>query len=748
MSTLSMGINLSLRDMFTPGLSRAERAVQGFREGMRDANRDLNDLTRPGPLRRFAAEIEDVSGSMAAVGAGVMAVGIGIGAVLGKAANTAAEFEYQLSSIKAISGATAEEMKKLENQALEMGAKTKFSGIDAAQGQEELLKAGLTVTQVLEGGLQGALDLAAAGEIELAEAAEIAATALNAFKADQLSVAQAGNILAGAANASATDVKELKYGLSMVASVAAGVGLSFQDTNTALAVFAQNGLKGSDAGTSLKTMLMNLVPKTDEQYRMMQKLGLLTEKGTSAFFDQNGKLKDMASIAGMLKKSMAGLNEEQRLVALGTMFGSDAIRAGNILFKEGADGVKNMWAAMSKVTAAEVAAERMNNFKGSFEELKGAVETGAIALGMVFLPTMRSVTEVLTKAVERFNNLSDGQKRFIAIGAAVTAGLFLIAGPMLLLIGFLPNIIAGFTAMGTAFGFIRIGLAAVPGLLRGLALGFRALLASNPIGWILLGVTLLVTGLIRLYQTNEVFRAKVDAAWNWLKGTWDSFTAGVSAGLATLPAGFKAFTDGVMGIFNDFIGGIKDVGSRIIDTIINGIKSRAKGLYNTIKDVLGFARKLLPFSDAKEGPFSNLTGSGRAIVSTLAEGVKGNKGELNDAISGAFSVGLGPIDQPRPEPKPAEGVTVNQPRLEPKPVAQGPEGSPAPAIPKGAGAAGGPTIIQLTAKIENKFEGGVPVSKETEEKANLFADQIIDILLSKLSEADETLSGLSMGAVL
>lgn len=750
MSTLSMGIVLSLRDMFTPGLSRADRAVQGFREGMRDANRDLNDLTRPGPLRRFAAEIEGISGGFKAAGAAMTAAGAGIAFGIGKAVQTAMDFEAQMSSIKAVTGATADQMKQLQTQAIEAGARTKYSALEAAQGQEELLKAGLTVQQVLSGGLDGALNLAAAGEIELADAAEIASTALNAFKTDQLSVSQAADILAGAANASATDVGELKIGLAQVSAVASGVGMNFKDTNTALAVFAQNGLKGSDAGTSLKTMLMNLVPTTDKQYKMMQKLGLLTAKGTSAFFDQNGKLKDLASISDLLRNSMSGLNEEQRLVALSTMFGSDAIRAGNILFKEGAAGVKNMFSEMSKVTAAQVAAERMNNLKGEIEELKGGVETAAISLGTVFIPTIRSLTAVLQKGADWFNKLSDGQKKAVAIGVMVAGGFLLIAGPMLLLIGFLPNIIAGFTALGTGIGFIKIGLAAIPGLLRGLAMGFRALLMSNPIGWILLGVTLLIIGLMKLYQTNETFRAGVDAAWNWLKNTWSSFVSGLMAGLSALPAGFTAFVDGVKGIFEGFISGIADVGSRIIDTIINGVKSRAEGLYNTVKDVLGFARKLLPFSDAKEGPFSNLTGSGRAIVSTLAEGVKGNKGELNDALSGAFSVGLGPIETftRNQETKPAEGVTVNQPRPETKPAAQGPEGSPAPAIPKGAGAAGSPTIIQLTAKIENKFEGGVPVSKETEEKANLFADQIIDILFSKLSEADETLSGLSMGAVL
>ncbi|MGE6682905.1 phage tail tape measure protein, partial [Bacillus thuringiensis] len=136
-------------------------------------------------------------------------------------------------------------MKKLSELAVNMGETTKYSSVQAGQGIEELIKAGVSLTDIINGGLEGALNLATAGELELGEAAEIASTALNAFKADHLSVADAANILSGAANASATDVRELKYGLSASSAVAAGAGMTFKDTATTLAVFAQNGLRNS-----------------------------------------------------------------------------------------------------------------------------------------------------------------------------------------------------------------------------------------------------------------------------------------------------------------------------------------------------------------------------------------------------------------------------------------------------------------------------------------------------------------------
>ena len=298
---------------------------------------------------------------------GMGAAAAGVGGLVYNSADKAMGFEAQLSSIKALTGATADEMERLRTLSLKLGADTKYSALEAAQGFEELLKAGLSVEQVENGGAEAALNLATAGGLGLAEAAEIMSTAMNAFKADNMTAAQAANILAGTANASATGVSELKVSLAAVSAVASGVGMSFQDVNAALGLFANNGLKGSDAGTSLKTMLMNLIPDTKKATEEFARLGLLTEQGTSAFFNQEGHLKSLTEISDLLQKSMAGMTDEQRLMSMQTMFGSDAIRAANILYKEGADGVQKFNAEMMKVTALDVAKEKMNNAKGAIE---------------------------------------------------------------------------------------------------------------------------------------------------------------------------------------------------------------------------------------------------------------------------------------------------------------------------------------------------------------------------------------------
>jgi TP901 family phage tail tape measure protein len=456
--------------------------LSNFDKNMKEANDKVNEMGQA--LADAGQQIAMAFGAVSA------AIGAGLAASVKKAA----DFEQGLSNIKAVSGATGEEMSKLKDLALQMGADTKYSATEAAQGIEELVKAGVSMTDITNGGLKGALTLATAGGLELAEAAEIASTALNAFRDDGLNVSQAADILAGAANASATSVGELKFGLSSVAAVASAVGMDFSDTTTALAVFAQNGLKGSDAGTSLKTMLMNLQPKTKEQIALFKELGLTTADGVNQFQTADGKFKNLAQISGILKNSMSGLTDAQRLQAMETLFGSDAIRAANILFKEGETGVTNMKAAMGKVTAEQVAAEKMNNLNGAIEQLKGAFETFMISIGDALLPAVKSLVAGLSSITDWFNSLSPTTKKVIAIILAVT--------------------------------FVITGLIAVVGVLIGV-LGALVMVEWAVVAPILLIIAkvlaviavfaLLIAGLVLLYKKSETFKAIVDAVWNGIK---------------------------------------------------------------------------------------------------------------------------------------------------------------------------------------------------------------------------------------
>ena len=352
---------------------------------------------------------------------GIGAGAVGISGLLTNSAKKSMDFTAEISNIKALTGMQGADIELIRQRALELGKSTKFSALEAAQGMTELLKAGINVKDVLGDASQSALDLAAAGDLSLPEAAEIMSTSMNAFKMNDST--KVANLLAGAANASATDVREMKYALSQVSNVAGGLGLTLDDVSTGLAVFAQNALKGSDAGTSMKTMLQRLIPTTKPAIEAFEKVGLLESDGGSAFYDASGKIKSMEEIAELLHNSMKNFTEEQQSVLLNDMFGSDAIRGGLVLIKEGAEGIRKMRQEMTKFTASSVALEKLNNAKGSIEQLRGAFETFQIEVFAPLEPAITKIanaftdllsdTEVLDSVKGRVKDVSDSIISFI-----------------------------------------------------------------------------------------------------------------------------------------------------------------------------------------------------------------------------------------------------------------------------------------------------------------------------------------------
>jgi TP901 family phage tail tape measure protein len=347
----------------------------------------------------------------AALGGAMIGATVALGAAFVASAKSAADFEKQMSAVSAVSGASASDMEALTKSALQLGKDTSFSATEAAQGIEELVKAGVSVADVMGGGARAALDLAAAGAVSVADAAEIASNAMNVFGLKGAEMGHVADVIAGAANASAISVTDYKFSLSAAGAVAAAVGINFESLSQAIAVMGSAGIKGSDAGTSLKTMMLNLQPSTKAQWKEFQKLGIVTADGANAFFTAEGKAKSFAEIAEVLKTSMAGMTKQQQLASLEILFGSDAIRAGAVLLEAGAEGFDKMAEAMGKVTAQQVAEERLNNLWGSVEKLKGSLETAAIMLGGLFTPALKKMADVANvyvgQAIEIIEQLPD-----------------------------------------------------------------------------------------------------------------------------------------------------------------------------------------------------------------------------------------------------------------------------------------------------------------------------------------------------
>lgn len=398
----------------------------GFNAGLKQAEGAARSASSS--ISGALGGVSDVLGKLGSVAfTGIAAGAVGLAGGLGIAAKSAADFQSQISGIAAVGGADAvARMSEISAKALQVGKDTTFSASQAATGMQELIKAGVSISDVLGGATDATVALAAATGVDLASAAGIASTAMNTFSLSGADVGKVADIVAGAANASAIDVTDFKFSLAAAGAVAATVGLGFKDTAVAIAELGQAGLKGSDAGTSLKTFLLGLTPSSKSATTAMKELGLITAAGANQFFDATGKVKSMAEIQGVLQKATAGLTEQQKLSTLQTIFGTDAIRAAAVLSKDGAAGFTEMAAAMDKVSAADVAKTRLDNLNGSIEALKGSLETASITIGTALLPGLKMLTD---SAVGALNNALPSIESFAAQLPAIFAGIGAAIGP-------------------------------------------------------------------------------------------------------------------------------------------------------------------------------------------------------------------------------------------------------------------------------------------------------------------------------
>jgi TP901 family phage tail tape measure protein len=378
-----------------------------------------------------------------------------LGAAAGVAAsvNLEASFSKSMAQIGAATGAPQAELKKMADLAKKMGADTMFSSNDAADAMLELAKAGISTADIMGGSLKGTLTLAAAGGTDMATAATIASNAMNTFGLKGKDMDKVAAALAGGANASSASVESLGQALQQVGPGAKNAGLGLDETVAALAAFDSAGIKGSDAGTSLKTMLTNLIPQTKTASTAMQQYGLfaydakaamqvltaqgfkpasssmedvrkafedyaislgLATKGSasmdgvvnklmtstgathSAFVKTNGEFKSMQQIAGILQDKLGGLTQAQKSQALSQIFGSDATRAASVLVNEGAKGIGKYIDATNDMGAAQKMADaNMSGTAGALEKMKGSLETAGLAFGQILAPAVQKGADAI-----------------------------------------------------------------------------------------------------------------------------------------------------------------------------------------------------------------------------------------------------------------------------------------------------------------------------------------------------------------
>lgn len=375
---------------------------------------DASDLQREvGSAKSALSGLGDVAkfaigGIVANVAMSAASALAGIGS---SAVKAAAEFERSMNMLGAVTGATTEQLEQMRQKALELGDDVTLPGVSAqtaADAMRELAKAGLSVEQAIAAA-KGTLQLAAAGQVEAAYAAEVVAGAMNAFRLSGDRATEVADLLAAAANASAADVTDMAYALQMASSVAALSNQSIQDVITGIALLANAGIKGSDAGTSLKTMFMRLISPTKEARKTINELGV-------SVFDAEGKMRPLPDLVQQFSTALGKLTEEQRGKVLSEVFGSDAIRAATIVLSAGTDAYTAMNKAVTEQGAASKLAEsQMKGLSGAIEGVNSAIETLAIRAATPLL-------EPLTRAVAAFGEIISSQE---FIGAIEGFAMFL-----------------------------------------------------------------------------------------------------------------------------------------------------------------------------------------------------------------------------------------------------------------------------------------------------------------------------------
>lgn len=567
----------------------------------KDGKLNWEGLKKGGAATKALGEgITDLGSSM------TLGLTVPIVAAGGAAISVAANFDDAMSQVQGALGDASADTEGLRQLALQLGSDTVFSATEAAQAMVELAKGGLTEADIKGGALAASMDLAAAGQLNLADAAETTVQMMGSFGLGAGDATRIANALAGAANASSADVSDLTQAMSQCSAQASLAGWSLEDTAAALALFADHGVKGSDAGTSLKTMLQRLSAPTDQAADAMEAYGLEVR-------GSNGKMKDITGIADELTGKLGTLSDAERDAALQTIFGSDASRAAAILMQSGSEGLQKYIAATNDATAAETMANaQKGELSWALENMGGAIESASIAFGSALAPAITAVAGVIGNVAEAFASLPSGAQTAIAVVLALVAAV----GPLLVVFGsvvaMLPALSEDLLMLGGAF--------AVP---LAPALAVAAAIAA------------VVAVLVTLWNTSETFRATVLAA-------VDAISAKVQEICAFLAPYVQAFVDqlvltvqAAMDVLLPIIEAALTVIIAIVVPVLTSIMDTVANVFATILATV--TNVMAALSSIIQGAWQVIQGIFQTVLGLIVGVVTGDFSMMSSGVSGILN---------------------------------------------------------------------------------------------------------------
>lgn len=468
-------------------ITGALRGLRDFRSRLRSAQGAVKTLRDQAKITATAINI--------GLTAGLAAMGVKAVGALGDAGQAMSVFRLVT---KASAGEMAEASLAVAALSHDLSLPNATAQASAA-ALAELGKAGLSARDSIDA-LRPTMLLAAAGGLEGAEAAQILANTLNAFKLPGTDAARIADLLAGAEVAAAGSIRDHAEALQQSMAVFALAKVPVEDLVTSIALLANAGIIGSDAGTSLRTMMLRLISPTEEAAGLMRAMGI-------SVYDAQGRVKPFREVLEQFQKGLAPLTEAQRNQRLETIFGADAIRAAAVIFGGGVQAFDQMKEAVTKHgLAQELATAKTEGLKGSVEGLGKTLDTAMQGAIKPFEEDIKSVTKFLSEAVLSFDSLDDGTKRLIVGFLAGIVVLGAVAG----VVAAVGGIVSGLGATVAVVTGIIGAAPAVIGLM-GAALAF---LAANPVVAIIAVLVLFATWLKYVYDNSETFRSVVDGAFS------------------------------------------------------------------------------------------------------------------------------------------------------------------------------------------------------------------------------------------
>ena len=549
--SVDVGKAIGYLDLDTSGFKRGfKSALQDLRAFNDDSASATTKLGALGSAFTSAGSSMTKNLTIPIAGAGAAVVGV------------AAKFESAMSEVQAISGASGDDLQRLTDKAQEMGATTKFSASESAAALKYMAMAGWD-TEAMLNGINGVMQLAAASGEDLASTSDIVTDAMTAFGLSADQSTRFADVLAQTANRSNTSVALMGETFKYVAPVAGALGYSIEDASVAIGLMANSGIKGSQAGTSLKNILTNLAKPTDQVQSYMEKLNV-------SMVDQAGHVKPLNQLLSDMRNSFAGLTDAEKAEYAAGIAGKEGmsgllaiVNASQSDFDKLTEAINN-----SSGAAQNVSDVMMNNLGGQLTILKSTLESIAISFGNILLPAIKNVTGALQNFLNWLNGLTDHQKQVIVTIATVVAAV----GPVLLIIG---KLITGLTSVISVVNLLKPAFAAL-----------NAIMTANPIGIIIVAIVGLIAALVTLYNKNEAFRNFVDTAWAQIK---EVISNAVSAIVTFFTATIPGAIDAAISWFQNLANSVANFFTVVIPEKINTLAQWFATLPERIGYALGFA---------------------------------------------------------------------------------------------------------------------------------------------------------------